>query len=82
MIRSILVALDDTETSRTALHFAIGMAKRRKALLTGIGVLDQPWLTAPEAVPIGGAAFKADLDMQLVEDAKKHLKSLEEKLQS
>lgn len=77
MIRSILVALDETKPSRTARHFAIHMAKRRKALLTGIGVLDQPWLTAPEAVPIGGAAFKADLDAQLIEDAKKRLRKLE-----
>jgi nucleotide-binding universal stress UspA family protein len=77
MIRSILVALDDTDSSQTARRFAIAMAKRRKAILTGLGVVDKPWLTAPEAVPIGGAAFKADLDQQLVEDAKKHIHKVE-----
>lgn len=77
MIRSILVALDDTSSSQIARRFAIKMAKHRKAKLAGLGIVDRPWLTAPEAVPIGGAAFKAELDQQLVEEARAHIRKIE-----
>jgi hypothetical protein len=36
----------------------IAIAKQRSAAITGVGVVDRPWATAPRAVPIGGSAYK------------------------
>lgn len=56
MIRRILVAVDETPAGHVALDLAIEIAKRRSAAITGVGVVDRPWATAPQAVPIGGSA--------------------------
>ncbi|MEB3702677.1 Universal stress protein family protein [Candidatus Bealeia paramacronuclearis] len=77
MIRSILLALDESTASASAQKLAIGMAKKLNAHIAGIGVLDEPWITAPEAVPLGAAAFKVELDTQLLDDAKRRVHSLE-----
>lgn len=79
MIKNILVILDDSESSESAKRLGIHLAKSHKASLTGIGVLDEPWIVAPEAIPLGGAAFKVDLDEQLLENAKHRVHALEQK---
>ncbi len=77
MIKSILVTLDDSQSSDSAKKLSIALAKTHKASLTGIGILDEPWIAAPEAIPLGGAAFKVELDTQLLQDAKRHIHKLE-----
>lgn len=77
MIKSILVALDESLSSESAKKMAIHMAKDYGSSLTGIGILDEPWIAAPEAIPLGGAAFKVELDEQLLADAKRHVHRLE-----
>ncbi len=77
MIKSILVTLDDSHSSDSAKKLGILLANSYKTTLTGIGVLDEPWIAAPEAIPLGGAAFKVDLDEQLLEDAKHRIHKLE-----
>ncbi len=63
MIRSILVALDDTEGAQRARDLAIGFARRTGAALTMATVLDWPHAKdAHEAVPPGAAAFKERRD--------------------
>jgi nucleotide-binding universal stress UspA family protein len=63
MIRSILVALDDTEGAQRARDLAIDLARRTGAALTAATVLDWPHVKdAHEAVPPGGAAFKERRD--------------------
>lgn len=58
MIRSILVALDDTPGAAAAGELAISLARRSGARLTAAVVLDIPHTSgAQEAVPLGGAAF-------------------------
>jgi nucleotide-binding universal stress UspA family protein len=63
MLRSILVALDDTPGAAAARDHAIALARRTGASLTAAVVLDQPH-TSPENefVPLGGGAFKARRD--------------------
>lgn len=78
MIKSILVILDDSESSESAKQLAINLAKSSKASITGIGVLDEPWIIAPEAIPLGGAAFKVDLDAKILENAKRRVHALEQ----
>jgi len=63
MIRSILVALDDTEGAQRARDLAIEFARRTGAALTMATVLDWPHARdAHEAVPPGAAAFKERRD--------------------
>lgn len=79
MIKSILVILDDSESSESAKKLGIDLAKSNKASLSGIGILDAPWVTAPEAIPLGGAAFKVDIDEKILETAKQRVHVLERK---
>ncbi|MBL6453973.1 universal stress protein [Belnapia sp. T6] len=60
MLRSILLALDDTPGALAARAMAIALARRTGAALTAAAILDRPHtLGAREAVPVGGAAFAA-----------------------
>lgn len=70
MLRSILVALDDTPGAIKARDAAIALARRTGAALTVAVVLDRPnTAAAHEAVPMGGAAFKARRDARLMAQA-------------
>ncbi len=63
MIRSILVALDDTPGAVAARDLSIALARRTGAALTAATVLDWPHAKdAHEAVPPGAAAFKERRD--------------------
>lgn len=63
MIRSILVALDDTEGAQRARDLAIATARQTGAALTMATFLDWPHTRdAQEAVPPGAAAFKERRD--------------------
>lgn len=70
MLRSILVALDDTPGAQAARDAAIALARRTGAALAAAVVLDRPHTENDhEPVPIGGAAFKARRDARLTEQA-------------
>lgn len=77
MIKSILVILDDSRSSESAKALSIQLTHTYKASLAGIGVLDEPWIAAPEVIPLGGAAFKVGLDEQLLQKAKRRIHKLE-----
>lgn len=79
MIKSVLVILDESEASESAKQLGIQLAKSNKASIAGIGVLDAPWIGAPEAIPLGGAAFKVDFDEKVLENAKHRVHALEQK---
>lgn len=79
MIKNILVILDETESSESAKILGANMAKLYKATLTGIGIVDAPWIVSPEAIPLGGAAFKVDLDQKFLETAKHRVHALEQR---
>lgn len=70
MLRSILVALDDTPGAQAARDAAFALARRTGAKLTVAVVLDRPHTDSDhEFVPIGGAAFKARRDAKLAAQA-------------
>lgn len=77
MIKNILVALDESLSSTSAKILGMSLAKSYQASLTGIGILDEPWIVAPEAIPLGGAAFKVQLDEQFLKDARHRIHKLE-----
>jgi len=66
MIKSMVVAIDSTESSARAQEYALTLAKRYNAELTGIAVLDVPWITAPMATPIGAGYYKAHRDQTIL----------------
>jgi nucleotide-binding universal stress UspA family protein len=82
MIKNILTALDDSQSSDSARKLSVHMAKSYKATVTGIGILDEPWIAAPEAIPLGGAAFKVDLDQRLLQEAKHRVHKLEKSFET
>jgi nucleotide-binding universal stress UspA family protein len=76
MIRRILVAIDGTPASRVAQDLAIAIAKRQAAAVTGVGVVDRPWATAPRAVPIGGSAYKEHRDQVVLEQLRQEVEAI------
>jgi len=82
MLRSILVALDGSTYSATAVQLAAQWAKRSNALVGGIGVIDEPTICAGEAFRVGGIAFEQFMKESRLADARmkvnRWLKSFEE----
>ncbi|MBI1248812.1 hypothetical protein GC197_13350 [bacterium] len=95
MIRSALLALDNSPSSQTALDMAIAFCQRYAAQadgkideihLSGVAVVDIPGIKAPTSVPLGAVTYKKHRDDTLIQDAKDRaegiLKSFEERCQS
>ncbi|MBM3588543.1 MAG: universal stress protein [Alphaproteobacteria bacterium] len=71
MLRSILLALDDTEGAIAARDYALALTRHTGAALTAAILMDRPGLTgAHEAVPPGAAAFKERRDAALLRQAR------------
>ncbi|MBI1784946.1 universal stress protein, partial [Candidatus Sumerlaeota bacterium] len=70
MARSILLALDGSPASDAAIDYGIRLARRNPEVrLTGLGILDEGEIRGPEAVPLGGEAFKEQRDKALLDEA-------------
>jgi nucleotide-binding universal stress UspA family protein len=69
MLKRILVGLNGSHPSRAAVELAIDWARRHESALIGLTVVDIPRITAPEPVPMGASAFKAERDAAVVHDA-------------
>ncbi|MFN2427872.1 MAG: universal stress protein [Candidatus Binatia bacterium] len=69
MLKSILLALHDTEAAAEASAMALDLAERHMAEITGMSVIDVPFLTGREAIPIGGSHFKFEKDASLLQQA-------------
>ncbi|MDY7109926.1 MAG: universal stress protein [Planctomycetota bacterium] len=70
MMRSILVALDESPAAARAVDLALRWGARFDASVRGIGVLAEDAVDPPEAVPIGGEAFRrerAETDLEQME---------------
>lgn len=78
MIRSALLALDNSPASHTALEMAILFCQRYAEVhgggmdalhLTGVAVVDVPGIKTPTSVPLGAGAFKKQRDETLLQHA-------------
>jgi nucleotide-binding universal stress UspA family protein len=68
MIRSILLALDDTPGACAARDIAFALARRTGAAITALIVLDRPHTSgAHEPVPLGASAFASRRNEKLAE---------------
>jgi nucleotide-binding universal stress UspA family protein len=69
MIRRALVAIDGSANAAAAVTLALEWARRFGIELLGLGILDKPSITRPQAVPMGAGAYKHHRDEALLEDA-------------
>jgi nucleotide-binding universal stress UspA family protein len=76
MIKKILVVLDSSKPGLTAQQYAMDMATRYKASLSGLAILDTPWITAAQPEPLGGAAFKVHRDDVVLRQSQEHVEYL------
>ncbi len=76
MIRRILLALDNSAPGVRAQQYALDLAKSSKAAVTGIGILDTPWITAAQPEPLGGSAFKMERDDAVMSQSNDHVNFL------
>jgi nucleotide-binding universal stress UspA family protein len=60
MLRSILVGLDGSDYSRSAVALGIYLARKTNALLVGLGVVDEPTIREVEPRLIGGGVPYAE----------------------
>jgi len=68
MLRTVLVALDDSPYTDTATTLAIEWGKRFKARLLGLGILDTAAIGRGEAVPLGASSSKKERDSARIVD--------------
>ncbi|MBI5761645.1 MAG: universal stress protein [Planctomycetales bacterium] len=66
MFRSALVALKPDLRDEVVVQCAVDLANRHGWHLAGISVLDRDRVIPPEAVPLGGAAYKTNRDETLL----------------
>src|SRR6478609_675006 len=76
MIKKILLVLDNSKPGVKAQEYAIHLATQHKAPLTGVGIIDTPWITAAQPEPLGGAAFKIHRDDVVLRQSQEHVESL------
>jgi nucleotide-binding universal stress UspA family protein len=69
---NILVCLEGSASTVTAVEVAIEVARSLGATLSGLAIVDEPAIVAGSATSIGGASFKKDRDEALLEDAHAH----------
>ncbi|BCH30877.1 universal stress protein A [Mesorhizobium sp. L-8-10] len=73
MLRSILIALDGSESSARASEVALQLASQHGAHVQGLGIVNSGWIQRPEPVPIGGIAIKAALDLSRLGTARERV---------
>ena len=71
MIKGILVGIDGSQFSESALELAIRWAKRFDALVVGLGVIDEPNIHGGEALPIGATYYKSMQGKAMFAEARK-----------
>ncbi|HEU5116121.1 MAG TPA: universal stress protein, partial [Isosphaeraceae bacterium] len=79
MLRGILLGLDGSPTSESAVALGIHWAKAHDALLVGIGIIDEPAIGKPEPVPMGAAVYKIRRDTEQMHEARVKVEQLLER---
>lgn len=70
MLASLLVGLDGSTFSQSALSLAIRWAKACGARVCGAAVVDEPGIIAVQSLPISGAGVSPDVNAKLLDDAR------------
>lgn len=69
MLKSILIGVDGSSFGTAAIDLGVEWARRFDAALVGLGIVDEPEIRGPEAVPLGGMAYKQHRDESLLFEA-------------
>jgi nucleotide-binding universal stress UspA family protein len=69
---SILVCLEGSASSASAVAWAIELAQVLATTLTGLAIVDEPDIMAAAPTGIGGASYRRDRDAVLLADAHAH----------
>ncbi len=69
MLRNILIGLDGSEYSKAAVDLSVEWSKKFGCMIVGIGVIDEPGITAPKPIPIGGGGMKESMDSARLKEA-------------
>jgi nucleotide-binding universal stress UspA family protein len=72
MIKNILVCLEGSPSTASAVSLAIDIAKPLDAHLVGLAIVDEPDIRAGTPTSIGGSSYKHERDDALVAEAHKH----------
>jgi nucleotide-binding universal stress UspA family protein len=78
MLKSLLVGLDGSPYSETAVEMGLRWAQRFDALLVGLGIIEEPAAAVPEPVPFGPGEYKAYRDAVLADARRKAERFLEQ----
>jgi nucleotide-binding universal stress UspA family protein len=62
MLKTILIGLDGSPYSTSAVDLGIQWARRFDAMVVGLGIIDEPSITRPEPVPLGAGHYKHQAD--------------------
>jgi nucleotide-binding universal stress UspA family protein len=73
MLRSILVGLDGSPYSTSAMDLGLRWARQFDALLVGLGVIDEPSICRAEMVPIGASYYKQQGDEAVLARARRQV---------
>lgn len=71
MFSSALVALKPSATELFVIDYALAIAQQLNAELASCTVIDVDQIAPPEAIPVGGGAYKKEWDEKLIADARK-----------
>lgn len=75
-LRRMLVALDGSPDGDAVVDLALDWAEDAGAELLGIGVVDEPTIRKPAAVPLGAGHYKSARDDALVADAHDRVRAM------
>ena len=76
MLKRILVVLDGSMAAQSAKRYALKLAGKLGSGLTGVGVIDLPWITAAQPEPLGGAAFKIHRDQEVIRQTHERIEKM------
>lgn len=82
MLRSILLALEDSEDTQAAMELALRWASRHACQLIGVGIVDEPGILKGDVLPPGNTEFKHRRDESVLLQARNRIRSLLSELES
>ncbi|MDA0832672.1 MAG: universal stress protein [Planctomycetota bacterium] len=74
MLRTLMIGLDNSAFSQSAIEWGIQTASQFDALLVGLGVIDKDGIGSSEAIPLGGGSFVKDRNEARLKDAHRQIR--------
>jgi len=73
MLRSMLVGLDGSLYADAAVDLGIRWARRNECMMVAVGVIDEPAIRHRQSTPVGGSAFKKEMEESRVHEAQREV---------